>query len=374
MAQTELFIGLMSGTSADAIDAALLDFSSGATLLATTSTELPQQLQNEIHSLALPGENEILRSCQLDIKLANLFSETVITLLKTNNLSASTITAIGSHGQTLRHHPPSDTQKGFSLQIADPNTIAARTGITTIADFRRRDMAEGGQGAPLVPAFHEALFRHETDNRAIANIGGMGNITLLPSQHSDTKSSGFDTGPGNVLMDIWCRQHRGSSYDKNGEWARSGNPNQELLQQLLAEPYFKQAPPKSTGRELFNHQWLIEQLERFNKPLAAEDIQATLLTLTARSICDAISEHQADIKDIFICGGGAQNIYLMEILQQLQPNINVSSTAEIGLDPQWVEAAAFAWLAQQTLKHLPGNLPTVTGAERACVLGGIYQP
>ncbi|MFL0796060.1 MAG: anhydro-N-acetylmuramic acid kinase [Cellvibrionaceae bacterium] len=373
MVQTELYIGLMSGTSADAIDAALLDFNDGVKLIATHSHPLSEDLQQDIHELALAGENEIHRCCHLDIHLAEAFAQTVKELLKTSNVSANQITAIGSHGQTIRHQPPIENKKGFSLQIADPNTIAAKTGITTIADFRRRDMAEGGQGAPLVPAFHEALFRHPSLNRTIVNIGGMGNITLLPSQQSEKIVSGFDTGPGNVLMDMWCRQHRGSTYDKNGDWARNGSVNEKLLAQLLSEPYFQQAAPKSTGRELFNHHWLMEQLEKFDESTKPEGIQATLLALTAHSICNAIREQQIDNEEVFICGGGAHNKYLMETLQALLPNQKVHNTGEIDLDPQWVEATAFAWLAKQTLEHLPGNLPAVTGASKPCILGGIYQ-
>lgn len=381
MEQEELYIGLMSGTSADAIDAVLISLApSNIQLISTHSQPLSPELRKEIHELAAPGSNEIQRQGELDRQLGAAFAGTTLELLNKASIETEYIKAIGSHGQTIRHAPPSghqDKETAFTLQIADPNTIASLTGITTVADFRRRDIAEGGQGAPLVPAFHRALFQSPNENRAIVNIGGMGNITLLPSldNNSPTPIIGFDTGPGNVLMDIWSLEKTGNAYDKNGDWGRSGSTIEKLLDQCLLDPYFQIAPPKSTGREYFNFDWLRAQLDTSSSQEAPpQNIQATLAYLTAKTIADAILQQQPDTESIYLCGGGAHNAYIIDLLQLLMPGQHISSTASIGLDPQWVEAAAFAWLAQQTMKGLPGNAPTVTGAKRECILGGIYLP
>jgi len=284
-------------------------------------------------------------------------------------VSAAQIIAIGSHGQTIRHRPPGSPEGTFTLQIGDPNLIAELTGINTVADFRRRDMAAGGQGAPLVPAFHRAIFHSPNKNRVIVNIGGMANITWLPAQGPVI---GFDTGPGNVLMDTWIAEHLGKSYDQDGAWATSGQVCTTLLAELLAEPYFKMLAPKSTGRENFNRSWLEDHLRRLVSTPALGDIQATLLELSAITIADSIKGLDQIPKEVFVCGGGAYNTALMQRLARLMPQDSVASTAALGVDPQWIEAMAFAWLAQQTLNHRPGNLREVTGATREVILGGVY--
>ena len=358
--QQQLYIGLMSGTSLDSIDAVLADFSNGIEVVTTIETEIPNDIRLEIQALNHPQHNDLARSLTLDIQLAELFSETAIELLKKNHLSSRDIIAIGSHGQTLRHNP--DGKHGYTLQIGNPSVIAEKTAITVVADFRARDIAAGGQGAPLVPAFHHAAFYDPDEKRAIINIGGMANITLLTDKEH---ISGFDTGPGNVLMNYWCQKNTGKTFDKNGAWAGSGITNKELLQKMLKEPFFNKAPPKSTGRELFDAHWL----ENFNlQNIKTEDVQATLLELTARTICDSLP---SNIDAIYVCGGGAKNNLLMQKIALLS-NKPTSCTTVLGISPEWIEATAFAWLARQTINHLPGNIPEATGAKGKRVLGGIY--
>ncbi|MGZ5030764.1 MAG: anhydro-N-acetylmuramic acid kinase, partial [Methylobacter sp.] len=281
-------------------------------------------------------------------------------------IPASSIKAIGSHGLTIYHAP--EIKFPFSLQIGDPNVIAELTGITTIADFRRRDIAAKGQGAPLVPAFHQAVFQHPDEHRCIVNIGGIANITVLP-KHQSAEVIGFDTGPGNTLMDLWIKLHRNLSYDQSGTWAKSGKIDHDLVELLKQDAYFHTAPPKSTGKEYFSLPWIYQYFDAFS--YKAEDIQASLCFLTAITICDAIKEHAPATERIMICGGGIHNKYLLELIQQ---NIDcpVESTEQYGLHPDHVEAVAFAWLARQTLNNLPGNLKEVTGAVNSVILGGIY--
>ncbi len=365
---TELYIGLMSGTSADGIDAALVDFSGAIPrLIATRFSSHSVALREKIHSLSKDGTNEIQLLGELDHLLGKAFAKTTNDLLKDQEVEAATIAAIGSHGQTVRHHP--HHPHAFTLQIGDPNIIATETNITTVADFRRRDMALGGQGAPLVPAFHQAIFASTDTNRIIVNIGGIANITLLPKTAVHTL--GFDTGPGNVLLDGWIYKHQGLSHDEQGAWAQQGKIQLALLQLLLSDPYFKLAPPKSTGREYFNLAWLEHYLSQL-APIAAVDVQATLTELTAQSILQAIQHHLPD-GEILVCGGGAHNTFLMQRLQTLsQSRFAVASTKKYDIDPDWMEAIAFAWLARQTMHKKPGNLPHVTGAKQAAILGGIY--
>lgn len=359
---SELYIGLMSGTSVDGIDVALVDFSKKKpNILDTLYQKYTSELRQEILNLCEPGLNEINRLATLDVKLGQLFATAINTLLKKNALPASAINAIGSHGQTIRHLPASQ----FTLQIGDPNIIATETGITTIADFRRRDMSYGGQGAPLVPAFHQAIFAKKNTNRAIVNIGGIANITVL----SDCgRVSGFDTGPGNILLDAWIEKHLTISYDKNGDWAAKGKIHSALLNKLLDDPYFKLSPPKSTGREYFNLNWLMQYLSSF-AAIPIEDVQRTLLELTAISILKSIPFLNGEI---FICGGGVKNNFLMQRLQTLGKNLKIHSTEKCHIDPDWIEAIAFAWLAKQTLKKKTGNLPLVTGAKKETILGALY--
>lgn len=365
---TEYYLGLMSGTSADAVDIVLVDFANQKIrLMASHSFGLTKDLRNKIHSLTTPSNNEIDQMGQLDRELAEIYSSAINQLLQSEGIDPTQIIALGSHGQTIRHRPPGTLEYPFTLQIGDPNVIAERTKITTVADFRRRDMAAKGQGAPLVPAFHQAVFHSPEIDRVIVNIGGMANITWLPKSGT---TLGFDTGPGNVLMDAWIFKCLGNAYDAEGVWASSGTINEPLLTRLLAHPFFAQLPPKSTGREEFNISWLQDQIYALN--VKEEDVQATLLTLTARSISQDICRLTQTDCEVFVCGGGAYNIALMRELERNLPNAKVSSTEALGVEPEWIEAMAFAWLARQTMNRKCGNLGAVTGATKEVILGGVY--
>lgn len=370
MSGPDYYIGLMSGTSADAIDAVLVDLSANIQLIAHHSEPLTTALRNEIHQLAIPGQHELDRAGDLDRQLGDLFAGAAKTVLNKSGLNASQIKAIGSHGQTIRHRPPQGQLRGFTLQIGDPNIIAQHTGITTVADFRRRDMAAGGQGAPLVPAFHKAVFSSTEINRIIVNIGGIANITWLPHQG---ETIGFDTGPGNGLMDAWINEHQGYAYDADGVWATSGRIHPGLIQELLSDSFFSRPPPKSTGREAFNPEWLQQILMRIEADIPAADVQASLLELTVKTIADSINGLLLQMSgEVFVCGGGAYNTRLMDALRQHLPMCSVDSTLALGLASEWVEAVAFAWLAQQTLNRKSGNLRSVTGADKEVILGGVY--
>lgn len=368
---SELYIGLMSGTSADAIDAVLVDFSEQPlTVIASHSLPLDRTTRAAIKNLAQPGNNEIDRLGVLDHRLGSLFARAVNELLQEARVKPSAVAAIGSHGQTLRHRPPGVLEHPFSLQVGDPNIIAQQTGITTVADFRRRDLAAGGQGAPLVPAFHRAIFHSAKRDRVIVNIGGIANLTWLPAEGETT---GFDTGPGNGLMDAWISQIQGKSYDDQGQWAARGEVNAPLLERLLDHPYFRRPPPKSTGPEDFHYRWLTEQVALLEEEVAPEDVQATLLILTAQTIAASVDALQGEAgAEVYLCGGGAYNQRLREALTALLPSNPIDGTSALGLAPEWIEATAFAWLGRQTLLGLPGNLPSVTGAWEALVLGAIY--
>jgi len=382
MGNGNLYIGLMSGTSADSIDAVLLDLSSETPQLLMTHSvslanlKLPNQtsIKAEIQALAALGDNELHRMNQLDRALGQLFAQATNELLTKSKLSPDKIMAIGSHGQTIRHYPTSNipstnTDIAYTVQVGDPNSIAQLTGITTVADFRRRDIALGGQGAPLVPAFHQSVFEKPGFSRAVVNIGGIANITLLGGDGSPLL--GYDTGPGNGLMDKWIQQHQKIDYDDGGQWASQGNIIDPLLESLMNTPYLEELSPKSTGPELFNSNWLHQHLVPFIKS-SPTDVQATLLEFTAQTITQALKRHTPIPREIFFCGGGAYNTALMQRLETLlHPNL-IASTAQLGIPPEWVEAAAFAWLAKQTLEGKPGNAPTVTGATEQAVLGAIY--
>ena len=364
-----LLLGLMSGTSMDAIDAALLQIGEqGFKLLDSLEYPLPAATRAAIADLCHPGDGEIERMGRLDRELGELFAAASLALLDQAGARADEISAIGCHGQTIRHHPPSSKPEGapFTLQIGDPNTIAELTGITTVADFRRRDLAAGGEGAPLAPAFHAAAFADPAVERAVVNIGGIANISLLQLQ----QLTGFDTGPGNTLLDLWVHKHRGDSFDDNGDWAATGQLQDALLQHLLQQDYFQAQAPKSTGKELFNLAWLERELQAFSGPeLRAEDVQATLSELTAATICNSVPD---TVVEMYVCGGGAANSNLMTRIKRRIPGVAVASTGQLGIDSQWVEAAAFAWLAHRCLEGLSGNLPGVTGAAGERILGGIY--
>lgn len=363
-----IYIGLMSGTSLDSIDIGAFCFDTGCALIGKYSLDLPPDVRSQILKLNQPGTNEIDTMGPLERDLADLFARGVNELLAKHSLQRSSIAAIGSHGQTIRHRP----ELGFTLQIGDPNRIAEKTGITTVADFRRRDVAAEGQGAPLVPAFHKALFQSNQQQRFIVNIGGMANVSILPkTKHNPVQ--GYDTGPGNVLMDAWIQQQRQLSYDKDGRWAATGKVNQPLLSHLLDLAFYQQTPPKSTGREQFNLTWLNNCIARLGPPPEPEDVQATLLELTAQSISDAVKQHQGwKQSGVYLCGGGAQNQALKQRIAALLTPANLSTTDALGLPVDWVEAAAFAWLAYRTMHHLPGNEPSATGASGERILGAIY--
>lgn len=368
MTTTECYLGLMSGTSADAVDVVIVNFANNKiNLTASHSVSLSPSIRQQIHALATPSDNEIDRLGELDQQLGEVFADSINQLIKKSQLSPSQVIAIGSHGQTIRHRPPGSVTHPFTLQIGDPNIIAERTGITTVADFRRRDMAVGGQGAPLVPAFHQAVFHSSVTDRVVVNVGGMANITWLPKSG---KTLGFDTGPGNVLMDAWILKNLGKAYDANGDWAASGTIDESLLARLLAHPFLQQTAPKSTGREAFNLAWL--ETELVNLEIAPKDVQATLLALTAESIAKDIKQLTSASCEVFVCGGGAYNLRLMGVLQERLPQAKLASTAVFGIAPEWAEAMAFAWLAKQTIERKNGNLSAVTGAKREVILGGVY--
>lgn len=361
----ELYIGLISGTSMDGIDAALVNFgSSSHELLQVHEHAYPDSLRQR---LADAQQNTRLTSladiADLDRQVGELFADAANDLLSGAGVASSDIAAIGSHGQTIRHEP--NAAKPFSLQAGDGNVIAARTGITTITDFRSADIALGGQGAPLAPAFHDWQFRDPARNRVILNIGGIANVSFLPAGHAAV--SGFDTGPGNTLMDAWYRRHHQGQYDRDGAWAAQGRIDDRLLERLLADAYFAARPPKSTGFEYFNLSWLDEKID---ETATAVDVQATLSALTTTTIADAV-RGKAD--EVLVCGGGVHNATLMRHLRAALPGTAVLSTARAGLNPDWVEAVAFAWLAMRRLHGLPGNLPAVTGASRSTVLGRMHS-
>ena len=366
---TIINIGLMSGTSLDGIDAVAVALDeSGVSMLASHSIPMPADLKTRIQTLCLPGINEITLMADIIPEFVRLSAQAVSMVMDKANLTPEQVTAIGSHGQTVRHLP----DQGFTLQLDDPSLLAELTGITVVADFRRRDLAAGGQGAPLVPAFHKTVFGHSQEDRILVNVGGISNITILPGDDQQGVI-GFDTGPGNLLMDHWCQENLGLAYDKDGQWAASCLHDEILLEIMLSESFFRQQPPKSTGRELFNPQWLDDMLKGF-KGLSPASVQATLCRLTARGIADAVKQHAPATQSAYLCGGGALNKTLMKYLDELLPDVDINTTAQLGIDPQWVEAIAFAWLAQQTLNHKSGNMPSVTGARGGRILGGMYLP
>ncbi|TVP14907.1 anhydro-N-acetylmuramic acid kinase [Shewanella sp. KCT] len=361
------YIGLMSGTSMDGVDAVLVDFTDDKITLVDTHTEpLPSHLLSGLQRLCQSGSDEINRMGILDRSVGKLFAQAVEGLLTKSGVDRHQIMAIGSHGQTVRHMP--NLELGFTLQIGDPNTIATLTGIDVIADFRRKDIALGGQGAPLVPAFHQQLFARAGHQRMILNIGGISNITYLPGDASAVV--GFDNGPGNTLIDTWIKQVQGEAFDRDGAWAASGKTDEQLLKQMLSHSYFSLSAPKSTGRELFNQAWLEQQTADFGY-LHEADIQSTLLDLTCHSIANDCLK-LTDKAELYVCGGGAFNTELLARLAALLPGYQVHTTASLGVDPQWVEGIAFAWLAMRHKLGLPGNLPAVTGASRETVLGGLF--
>ena len=355
----------MSGTSLDGIDVVVVNIENNEFELCSSQTyPWPQELQQALRQL-IEKEDSLNEALKLDQLCAEQYALASLKVIETAGLKPADITAIGSHGQTIRHAPQGNP--AFTLQIGNPSTIAEKTGITTIADFRSRDIAAGGQGAPLAPAFHQAIFHQPGSSRVILNIGGIANITVI----NDNQVIGYDTGPGNRLLDDWISKSKGESFDRNGDFSASGKVNKQLLKQLLQDPYFKTQPPKSTGSDYFNLAWLESRLQDYPDE-SGENIQATLSALTCTSITQEILASAPDCQEVLVCGGGVHNLHLMQQLQQLLPDMPVVSTEKYGIHPDWVEAMAFAWLAQQTLAGLPGNVPGVTGASGPRICGGIY--
>lgn len=370
----QLFIGLISGTSADGIDAALvrLDDAGGCTLLHGHTTPWPDDLRARLVALGQGGDATSLDELgTLDVRVAEHFAQAALSLLAASGTPAADVHAIGSHGQTVRHRPAGaafDGRLPFTWQLGDGNVIAERTGIATVADFRRRDVAAGGHGAPLLPALHAALLHDAGEDRAVLNLGGIANLTLLPARGA---VRGFDTGPANALLDAWCQRHTGAAFDAGGAFAARGTADAALLASLRADPWFDQPPPKSTGREQFHLDWLQARLGR--APLPAHDVQATLLALTAATVADALQASQPGTRRVLACGGGVHNPRLLDAVRARLPGVVVDSTAAHGVDPDFIEAMGFAWLARETLAGRPGNLPAVSGARGPRVLGAIYS-
>lgn len=355
------YIGLMSGTSLDGVDAVIIQTAPAFKMIGAAAQDFPAALRQQLVDLCSPGENEIERMGIADIALGHFYAECVNSLLAKYKIPASSVSAIGCHGQTIRHRPGKD---GFSLQIGSADILSSRTSITVVNNFRNKDMALGGQGAPLVPAFHAAVFGQKNGTRVIINIGGMANISIL---NGSKISSGYDTGPGNILLDSWNMQHQRTPYDNDGSWGAKGLVNDALLTALLKDEYFSRLPPKSTGREYFNTDWLNQHLHGDEKPV---DVQATLVELTAMSIAsDALKHHP---NEVFVCGGGFRNSFLMTRLRAHLGDVECQGTDALGIHPDWVEACAFAWLAYARINQKPGNAPSVTGANAEAILGAVY--
>ncbi len=377
MSKPLLFIGIMSGSSLDGIDVALVELhnsntsnpsnTSNCKLLATHFLPYAADIKEALLALHFPQENELEKSALMANQLASLYAKAVNELLSQAQLAADKITAIGCHGQTIRHQPKTSPVNSYTIQLNNHALLAELTGINVVGDFRSRDIAAGGQGAPLVPAFHQAVFGSNSQNRAIINIGGIANISAL--NHTGSVL-GFDSGPGNILLDHWVKQHLGKSYDANGQWSSTGHVNMPLLNKMLSDPFFALPPPKSTGRDLFNAAWLNNHIDHLDsKP---QEIARTLIELTAVTICEATQQYCPNMNAVYICGGGAHNQLLIDCLQEKLVGTSVKMTSDLGVDADWVEATAFAWLAQQTMENSPSNLPAATGAAGPRVLGAIY--
>lgn len=369
-----IFIGLMSGTSVDSIDAVLVNLENEnyPALIETHKYEIPISIKNDIKSLSLPSHNEINLLCKLDRQLGFHFAEAAKELLKKAEVDLQEVEAIGSHGQTIRHSSNKNNEDlSFSLQIGDPNTIAQRTSIKTVADFRKKDIALGGEGAPLTPAFHEVLSKNLKNTVAFLNLGGIANITLI--DHGKVVE-GFDTGPANILLDTWIQKNKGENFDFNGDWARQGQISNKLLAGLEEHPFFKRRPPKSTGREDFNIDWVLKTLKSTEEEIQAVDVQSTLLHFTTKTISNEIKSLILKPSLIFCCGGGCKNKFLMECLKNENPDINIKTSEVLNIHPDWVEAASFAWLAKQTLLKKEINISHITGAKKNSILGAIFQP
>jgi anhydro-N-acetylmuramic acid kinase len=364
-----LLVGAISGTSVDGLDLAVLEASEPPSIVAGRTVAIPPDLTRLLKDLGSGKASGLDSLGEADHRMGSLIGESIVALLADLSLPSNAVAAIGSHGQTVRHRTGGDTP--FSLQIGDPNLIAEITGIDTVADFRRRDMAAGGQGAPLVPPFHEALFRTPAESRTVLNIGGIANISVLPAEVG-AEVIGFDTGPGNALIDAWAEHHLGVAYDNDGAWARTGLLDSTLLQRMMTDPYFKAAPPKSTGKELFNLAWL-ETSNRARDQRNPADVQSTLAELTAATVHESIRRWAPTTSSVIVCGGGRLNSHLMERLADRLSPIPVLPTEAFGYNGDWIEAAAFAWLAHRTLSGQTGSDRAVTGARASRVLGAIYR-
>jgi anhydro-N-acetylmuramic acid kinase len=359
----------MSGTSLDGADAVLVDFGEPRMkVLGYRSLPFPAELQRTLLALNTSGPDELHQAALAGNAVSRIYAKLVTALLDDTQIKADQVRAIGAHGQTVRHRPQEFDGTGYTLQLQNPALLAELTSITVVADFRSRDVAAGGQGAPLVPAFHQGIFGSATASVTVLNIGGISNISVLPA---DGNVIGFDCGPGNALMDYWCQKHTGEAYDAQGQWAASGKVVPELLADFLREPFLHKPPPKSTGRDLFNPSWLDAQLQA-HPGVSPADVQATLTELTARTCADCVTMHGQGSSQLAVCGGGALNTYLMGRLQSLLPNTTVLRTDALGLPVMQVEASAFAWLAWRAMSGMTGNLPKATGAHGARVLGAIY--
>jgi anhydro-N-acetylmuramic acid kinase len=371
MAAARLFAGLMSGTSLDGVDAVLLELGAqeGASpaclrVLGHVQLPMPPLLRAEFAALNQASPDELHRAQLAGIELSRLYALALEQLLRAAGVGAADLTAVGAHGQTVRHRP----ELGYTVQLGAPAWLAEQCGITVVADFRSRDLAAGGQGAPLVPAFHRAVFGRDGADLAVLNLGGIANLSLL---YADGRVLGFDSGPGNALLDLWAQRHLGRDYDAGGAWGAGGAVLPELLERLLDDAYFRLAPPKSTGRDYFDAGWLQGRLRGF-EAAEARDVQATLARMAAAAVAAELRRHMPDARELLVCGGGAGNLDLLRHLRQLLPGCELLDTRSRGLEPQQVEAAAFAWLAARTLDGLPGNLPAVTGARGPRVLGAVY--
>ena len=362
------FIGLMSGTSLDGVDAVLCQFNCDTPLKTSVihTHHLPydEHLKGEILALHYSGPDELHRAAILAQKLSKFYAKAVNQLLNQAKVLAKDVDAIGCHGQTIRHQP----QAGYTIQLLNSAVLTELTGITVVSDFRSRDIAAGGQGAPLVPAFHQALFSDPKVARAIINIGGIANISILSP---NKPLIGFDTGPGNMLMDMWIKQHQQQAFDEEGAWAAGGKLHEALLAHMMQEPFLSLPPPKSTGRDLFNHAWLDLILAKFSA-IETQDVQRTLLEYTVATIAQAVKENAPECQEIYLCGGGAKNLALVESLRQKLHPVKIAPSDDLGVPVNWVEALAFAWLARQSLLGRPANLPSVTGAIGERVLGAVY--
>jgi anhydro-N-acetylmuramic acid kinase len=369
---TDLYIGLMSGTSLDGVDGVVYDLTSASPqIIAHASEAMPQPLRDELFALNTAAGNELHRAALAANALVHVYAKVVMQLLRNSQLNANQIKAIGAHGQTVRHRPAEFDGTGYTIQLNNPALLAELTGIDVVADFRSRDVAAGGQGAPLVPAFHQAVFASQIANAAVMNIGGISNLSVLGAYEKDEPLLGFDCGPGNALMDQWCYAQTEQPFDADGAWAASGQVNMQLLNQLLSEPFITTLPPKSTGRDLFNPSWLDKQLVGFES-LLPKDIQATLTEFTAQACSSNVNQFAKQCQTLIVCGGGALNGQLMRRLQAALPGLKVCRSDTFGLPPLQVEAAAFAWLASKMIRRETASFKNVTGAQGPRILGALY--